>query len=141
MCVTHSLQFYYFSQAIQILPPGPATQIFWWKYFFFTFLSLLLPSPHTLMVCAVSPDPCKDRATLMGLLFTSVGTKILPNENICLCSSHAQLSPKRNVLINFFLSLKIAVWVADLIKKFMYQICRVFFFFPFLLQLGSLSSV
>ena len=71
-------------------------------FFFFTFLSLLLPSPHTLMVCAISPDPCKDRATLMGLLFTSVGTKILPNENICLCSSHAQLSPKRNVLINFF---------------------------------------
>ena len=72
------------------------------EIFFFTFLSLLLLSPHTLMVCAVWPDLCKDRATLMGLLFTSVGTKILPNENICLCSSHAQLSPKRNVLINFF---------------------------------------
>lgn len=74
--------------------------------------------PHTLMVCAVSPELCEDQGTLMGLLFTSVGTKILPNENICLCSSHAQLSPKRNVLIKFFffLSLKIAVCVADLIK-------------------------
>lgn len=102
MCICNPpLQFYYFSQAAQILPPWPATQIFWWKYFF-TSLSLLLLSPHTLMVCAVSPDPCKDRGTLMGLLFTSVGTKILPNENICLCSSHAQLSPKRNVLINIF---------------------------------------
>ena len=35
----HSLQFYYFSQAIQILPPGPATQILWWKYFFFLHFS------------------------------------------------------------------------------------------------------
>lgn len=58
--------------------------------------------PHTLMVCAVLPDPCKVREMLKGLLFTSVGTQILPNENICLCSSHAQLAPKRNVLINFF---------------------------------------
>lgn len=71
------------------------------------------------MVCAVLPDPYEDRGTLIGLLLTSVGKKILPNENICLYSSHAQLSPQRNVLINFFLSLKIAVWVADLIKKFM----------------------
>lgn len=61
--------------------------------------------PHTYGMRS-SPDPCKDRGTLMGLLFTSVGTKILPNENICLCSSHAQLSPKRNVLINFFFFLK-----------------------------------
>lgn len=69
---------------------------------FFTTLSLLLLPTHTLMVCAVLPDPYEDRGTLIGLLLTSVGKKILPNENICLYSSHAQLSPQRNVLINFF---------------------------------------
>ena len=117
--VTHSFQFYYFSQATQILPPWPATQICWWKYIFLHLSpSYFLPPTHFWYV-PFRQTHVKTEETLMVLLFTSVGTKILPNENICLCSSHAQLSPKRNVLINFFLSLKIAVCVADLIKKFM----------------------